>query len=347
MVLTALVIGDPHFKVSNVKETTEMTRRILDIATQKQPHFIVCLGDVLDRHENIHVVPLEQATLFLNGLRQIAPLYVIIGNHDRPNNYNFLTTEHPFNALKVWPNTKIVDFPLLETISGHKFLFVPGEKNPKMSREERLFPFLQDVTAVFCHQEFINAKMGAIRSTEGDPWPLHWPYVISGHIHDFDQLATNLLYVGTPIQHAFGDRDDKTISWFTWEDPSSIQESVIPQHERLEMGLPRKIIVRLTCSEAANYVKSPDTQLKLIITGTSAEIKAAMKLDSLKKLASEGVKVAYDHVKETLPPSFPTSSTLKYSERFYEAVSSDPALKRQYERLFGRIEVGPILHLVA
>src|SRR5438067_639302 len=125
MTITCLTIGDPHFKVDNAIETDEMSRKIISLAHKEPPDFIVVLGDVLDRHENIHVDPLERSTLFLEQLSLIAPLYVIIGNHDRPNNSIFLTSQHPFNSFKRWPQTTIVDKVVTATIKGRQFCFVP------------------------------------------------------------------------------------------------------------------------------------------------------------------------------------------------------------------------------
>ena len=104
--LKVLTIGDPHFKVSNVPESEAMTKNLIEIAKQMKPDLIVCLGDILDRHETIHVTPLTLSIQFLEELEQIAPLYTIIGNHDRPNNSDFMSDQHPFNALKQWKNQR-------------------------------------------------------------------------------------------------------------------------------------------------------------------------------------------------------------------------------------------------
>lgn len=346
MPLCALVIGDPHFKVSNVRETADMTEKIVALAKERQPDFIVCLGDVLDRHETIHVIPLTKATRFLHLLREIAPLYVVVGNHDRPNNSNFLTDEHPFAGLKHWKNTFIIDQGLVTTIQGHKFLFVPfvppgrfKEAIKQIIPEDcQLDQVLSEMTCIFAHQEFEGAKMGAICSEVGDPWPLNYPYVISGHIHDYDQLASNLLYTGTPIQHAFGDRDDKTISWVEWPNLDSLDQElqpIIPDHQRIDLGLPKKIIVHLSCTEVADYQPPSNTQLKIIVSGTSAEIKAAMKLSNIKTLISSGIKVVYRDLStkkiDNLEPL--KIRRKKYSELLQNAINDDPELVKVYHKV--------------
>ena len=88
---TVLAIGDPHFKVGNVAESEQMTDNLIKLALNIKPTFIVDLGDTLHRHETIHVSPLMRAENMLKQLSEIAPTYLLIGNHDRPNNSNFLT----------------------------------------------------------------------------------------------------------------------------------------------------------------------------------------------------------------------------------------------------------------
>lgn len=346
--LTALVIGDPHFKVANVRETEEMSQKIVALAKERHPDFIVVLGDILDRHETIHVSPLERATMFLDELRQIAPLYAIIGNHDRPNNSNFLTSEHPFNALKVWPETIIVDKVLMMNIKGHQFIFVPYVPPGRFvealetldAHKGKLEDTLGKTTAIFAHQEFKGAKMGAVISQDGDDWKLNHPYVISGHIHDFDQPSPNIIYCGTPIQHAFGDRDDKTVSWFTWNTLLKGQP-YIPEHQRIDLGLMKKVILHLTTTEVAKYVPESGKQIKIVVTGSTAEIKAATKLANIKSLIANGVKVVYKDTSICEIKGEGITTNQKYSERLYSAVSDDPELRKLYTRLFSDCQRKP------
>ena len=95
-----LCIGDPHIKVNNMLESEQMLEKLIEITNEKKPDFIVCLGDVLDRHSNIHVSCLMMAEKMVDKLSSLCPFYLLVGNHDRPNNSNFLTNEHPFNAMK-------------------------------------------------------------------------------------------------------------------------------------------------------------------------------------------------------------------------------------------------------
>lgn len=337
MAVTALVIGDPHFKVSNVKETDAMVEAIIRTAMGKHPDIIVVMGDVLDRHEVIHVSPLTRAIKFLAQLKEIAPTYVLIGNHDLKNNRQFLSDEHPFTALKYWGNNMtVVDTTTTVTIKNQTFTFVPYVPPGRFKEALNYYDqrWLQS-TSIFAHQEIRGARMGAIVSTEGDEWLLTDPYLVLGHVHDYDELQPNALYVGTPIQHAFGDRHDKTISYFTFNSP--IQRD----HERIDLGLPRKQIIRLTCAEVSTYIPQTNVELKIIISGTSGEIKAIMKHPNIDIWKRAGYKVIYKDVPLNSPTNVQRPMVAKAPDRFstvlYQAVSANPRIVSLYNRTFGGV----------
>lgn len=360
--VTALVIGDPHFKVANIRETDKMVETIVKIAKEKQPDIIVVLGDVLDRHETIHVSPLTRAIKFLSLLMNIAPTFVLIGNHDLKNNRQFLSDEHPFNSLKYWDESwhenliqpdgntdtsipmkrmTIVDTTILVTIKDQIFVFVPYVPPGRFEEALNKCPGWEKATCIFGHQEFNGAQMGAIISTEGDKWPLKYPYVVTGHIHDYQELQVNILYTGTPIQHAFGDRHDKTISYFTFYSP------INRDHQRIDLALPRKHIVRITCAEVSTYIPQPNCELKIIIRGTSGDIKAIIKHPNIDIWKRAGYKIVYkdtplnvsdiihDDINENKP--IISKSPLRFSTVLYNNISNNSRLQFLYTKMFGKI----------
>lgn len=338
----ATVIGDPHFKVSNVRETDAMCEAIVSRLQAHPPHIIVVLGDILDRHEVIHVSPLTRAVKFLARLMEIAPTYVLIGNHDLKNNRQFLSDEHPFTALKYWgPRMTVVDTTTMVTIRGQLFVFVPYVPPGRFEEALNKCPGWITATCVFGHQEIEGAQMGAIVSTEGDVWPLTHPFTVLGHIHDFHELQPNVIYVGTPIQHAFGDRHDKTISQFTYYSPKS------RDHERIDLGLPRKHIVRLSCAEVSTYVPQTNCELKIIISGTSGEIKAIMKHPNIDIWKRASYKIVYKDLPldrlaqpdEPITHPLVSKAPLRFSTVLYHTISTRPRLGQLFNRIFGGIQM--------
>jgi len=335
--IKVLTIGDPHFKTSNTIESEEFTNKLLEVAKKINPDIIVCLGDILDRHETIHVSPLMRATECLKKLSEISKLYAIIGNHDRPNNSNYLTDEHPFNALKHWPNTNIIDKVVVDNVKGYKFVFAPYVPPGRfMEALETVDKALENTCAIFAHQEFYGAKMGVITSLIGDNWPLEYPLVISGHIHDYDELQSNIFYVGTPMQHAFGDRSDKGLSLFTFYTNGHYD------HERIDLQLTKRIIVYLTPSEVATYEPPEKFLVKLVIQGSTAEIKPLMKTAKIKELTKKGIKISYKYFD---PTDSSQSNTIDINQHqtfldsLYKEISSDIQQIKWFEKLFGKINV--------
>lgn len=302
--LSALVIGDPHFKVSNAIDTDLMCKAIYQQIEKLNPDIIVVLGDILDRHEAIHVDPLSRSINFLRKLSIERKVYILIGNHDRKNNSDFLSEVHPFTALKQWNSIIIVDKVIIDTVNGHKLVFVPyvppgrfqealSTVEGKEKGKEKGNGSIDDATVIFAHQEFKDAKMGAILSTEGDEWDKAI-LIISGHIHDYDELSDYIIYVGVPFQHAYGDKDDKTISFFTFNEYKTYT------HVRIDLGLPKKILARIEAANLDKFIVPKNSQVKLVITGTTEELKVVMKMSKIKQLMKAGVKIAYKHKRSSI-----------------------------------------------
>lgn len=292
--LTCLAIGDPHFKTTNVEEIAIFAERVINLINDKKPDFVVVLGDLLDKHANIHVFPLCGVVEFLSKIEEIVPLYILVGNHDRPNNSTFLTNEHPFTAMEKWKNTKVAWKVIQDTINGHQFTFVPYVSPGRYFEALGTIEGWQQSTAIFSHQEFRGAKMGAIVSEIGDIWEPHYPLNISGHIHDYDLLQPNLVYTGAPTQHAFGDSEKKTVSLFTFDANKSWTE------ERIDLQLPRREIIHITYDgfldvDIEEYLKK-GKRLKLVIIGTKEECKSLFKNKKLRNLKTAKVSVAFKEI---------------------------------------------------
>jgi DNA repair exonuclease SbcCD nuclease subunit len=308
-----------------------MCIEILSRIAELKPDFIVCLGDILDRHEMIHVKPLEAATQFLYEMTLLAPLFVLIGNHDRPNNSNFLTTEHPFNALKQWENIHIIDTTASAVIDNHRFIFVPYVAPGRfLEALTYIKDPLKDTTCIFAHQEFKNAKMGAIVSTEGDPWDLSYPLVISGHVHDFDQLQPNLLYTGTPIQHAFGDKDNKCCIMGTFDSEFTF--------EKINLDMPLKRIVHLSCKDFIDYTvpsKNQKDHIKLVIAGTTSEIQTTMKFPKVKDFQKK-YKLVFKDIPMIIDTDTRDIKRKSFRERIEEKIGDNKRLRQTYNEVFGQ-----------
>jgi DNA repair exonuclease SbcCD nuclease subunit len=293
-----LIIGDNHFMRSNSLETDEMTIKILDIARNNKFDFAVLLGDILDTHETIHIGPFCRAINFMENLSKLVPhMFVIVGNHDRPNNTVYLTEEHPFSACKSWKNTTIVD----NVVEWNNYLFVPyvqvGRFHEAINSfiEESSEESFKKFNIIFAHQEFKGCSMGAIKSEHGDEYPQDYPLCISGHIHIYEELQPNLIYPGTPIQHSYGDSPDKAIVDLTF----NFEEKSF-SYNRIKLGLPKKLVVHINAEDLLEYKIPENSFIKLVVSGQNDKVREIMKLDKVKELlASQRVKLSIQDLKKS------------------------------------------------
>lgn len=326
--MRVLCVGDIHVKVSNVPEIDELKKKLVEQTQRLQPRFVVLLGDILDRHATIHISCLMRAEAIVAALSEIVPVFLLVGNHDRPNNSNYLTNEHPFGGMQRWSNVYVIDrvraFNItemitettdIEDLNGFRFVFAPYVPPGRFGEALSTIRSPYNCRAIFAHQEIKGAKMGAIISEEGDLWAPESPLLISGHIHDYDFLQANMIYTGTPLMHGFGDKSDKTVSLFTFNDDEWSQE-------RIDLGLIKKVTVYIETKDLEQYQPPADKLVRLVVRGDQAAIQAAMKLSAVVKLKRSGVKVVFKTVAAEKTKSVATTKST-YRERLASQLDSD------------------------
>jgi DNA repair exonuclease SbcCD nuclease subunit len=280
---TVLFIGDIHIKFNNFKDLDKLEETILQM---NDISFIVVAGDVLDAHEKIHSNLMNRAYKFINILRRIAPVYVLVGNHDYINNQQFLTEHHWMNGMKEWGNTYVVDYPLLIERSGHMFVLVPYVPNGRFVEALDKIPVWKKATCVFAHQEIMNCKMGCINSIKGDEWGAEWPMLVSGHIHDRQYVGKNVLYPGSAINHAFGS-NNQGIS-------KLIFENGVMSEDLVDIGLEKKNIIYEKITNIDDITKDKlIPRNKLCLTGELKDIKAFKQTKEYSNLKKKGIKVTF------------------------------------------------------
>lgn len=329
MAFSVLALGDPHFKVKNLQVMSVYEERVLETIEKYRPSLVVILGDTLDSHSQINVYPLCAAIRFVKKIAATTPVFLLIGNHDRPNNSDFQSDLHPFTALEGAPNVEI--FPTARRVSllGKTFVGVPYVP-PGRFAEALEGLQLDDVDLIFAHQEFKGAWMGQIRSTEGDTWDIDGPPIISGHIHSYQRLQTNLLYVGTALQHSFGENLDKTISLFV-EDPNGSFCGY--QETRLKLGLPRKQKFRVKCSEVNKLkITNEMTGSRIIVVGSPEEIHAISRKVIIDRWRTKGISV---HFEEIVPEKSPIEAPqrIDFLSSLHETIKDHEIALAHFQRL--------------
>jgi len=299
--VTCLAIGDPHLKNKNTVLNAQYVASVIKVAQEKSPTFIVILGDILDTHDTIKIAPCKVATEeLIDGLSKIAPVFLIIGNHDLSDPNQFLTDNHIFNPLKKWRNVTVVDYPRYITIQEKEFVMCP------FVQPGRFIEALDKVTesgyswdladCIFGHQEFFGSQYGQGQSQIGDKWDEDYPPVISGHLHD-EQTLGNVYYPGASMQHSFSESYKKYIWLINFT--RDVDESSNFKHfhyEKISLGINRQRMITLNVDEVDDFdadVSDKYRNLKLKIIGTQNEINAFKKSQRHTLLKNKGIIFSY------------------------------------------------------
>lgn len=289
--LRLLAVGDLHFKPGNSEENEILSCELIRIAKEISPDIIVVLGDLLHTNERIHVIPLCNIIKLLKSLSSITKTFVLIGNHDRRNCSDFLSEIHPFTGIGN-QNLVIVDNVVTSIEQNYKFCFVPYVPPGKFIEALDTVDNWKQSDCIFAHQEFRGCTLSTqTKSTVGDAWPLTYPNIVSGHIHQHHRPQKNILYTGTPMQEAINEEADKSVSLLEF----SKKNSLVIKETRIRPNVPRKWNIRLPVEDVPNFVL-PEGIVRIILVGTREDLKFWMKTNTIKTWIEKGVKIAKDTV---------------------------------------------------
>lgn len=343
------VIGDPHVKDDNILETEKLILKLIDILTIEKPDLIVVAGDLLHSFDIAHVAPHKLCITMLRELKKIANLVLLIGNHDLSSPLSFFSNDHFFTPLYEWNGLLVADRCCnIFEVKGFKFAAVPYVVDGKFLDALSSNPSYnhQDITAIFAHQQFLGCKMDKVVSKTGDKWTAGNPLVISGHIHEHQRLADNLIYVGTPRQSSFRDSTDKTISIFEFcKEPlvistgnqSGISNSTYWTETRISVGLPIKIKITINADQIHFWTPPPGHKIKLEILGSYIDLAAAKEHPNIKYWLSLGIVIVYLDIKIPNYNSFdfvqPTSRFTSFTTMYKEKLSGNPEYVELYDEI--------------
>lgn len=93
-------ISDRHLSMSKEAITNTIKHIKSSIANGTNIDIIVVMGDTLDKHDNMKISHKDMAIRFFRELSEIKTTIVLIGNHDRPNNKDWMSNLHPFMGIE-------------------------------------------------------------------------------------------------------------------------------------------------------------------------------------------------------------------------------------------------------
>lgn len=284
--ISILAIGDPHAKLDNSLEIRMLKDKLVDLIVNKSPDVTVIMGDLSHYFSRMYNQPWLEIIDFIDGISKVSSsTYYIIGNHDLINNTQFLSKNHFFSVFQNWKgrDIQIVDDRVVEIRPG--IIAAPYVYPGRFIEMLELHNVdLTNTKAIFCHQEFRDAKMGAVLSKKGDVWHPDLPMVYSGHIHDRDVLQKNIVYVGSPYQVSFGDNSAKTVEMIEIWDGG---QTSVP----VDLGMPKKKTVKVDAAGFKSFkVTDSMTKYRVIISDLSESLHKIKKTKKYKDL-SKTIKI--------------------------------------------------------
>lgn len=191
---------------------------------------ICILGDLLDKKDFHSAVMVNRVVDELNKLSEVAPIYLLRGNHDG------IRADLPYLKFINKLNYRIKY--IIEPTIIDNTLFMPHSRNPEVDWVEWTNTF-KYVNYIFLHQTFSGA-----RSENGMPLAglsAEWfddtnAVVISGDVH-VPQKIRNVTYVGSPYRVHFGDSFSPRILFVNDKELKNRYFSTIKRHTIETAGL--------------------------------------------------------------------------------------------------------------
>jgi DNA repair exonuclease SbcCD nuclease subunit len=271
---------------------------------------------------------MNRAIKFMRAFADVCETYVLVGNHDMINNQQYLNENHWMVMLKnTHPRLHIIDYPTSIAFGTFNvgmcpYVF-PGKFKETIALAETP---LEEYAMLFAHQEFKGCKMGAIVSEEGDEWEPSLPLVVSGHIHNKQRPQPNIVYSGTPIQHAFGESEDNCMLHITL--PCTITE--------VPLSITNKKIVYMTIDQLRKIdpEKYSSKEIKVVVKASNDEIQAFKKTSVFTNL-SKKVRIVFKVEVDDLVQIQETSNATTFDDILYDLIQKKyPNAVDDYRAIF-------------
>jgi calcineurin-like phosphoesterase family protein len=176
-----------------------------------KPHdIIVHLGDLFDNRNVIPINLLNYSMDIVEEISKIAPLHIIIGNHDLwSKSASEINSIRPFRYI---PNVKIYDKTSILEYNGLRILMMPYIES--RLEQIKIINENKDCDYLFCHSDLNGCKMHltSVAHKKSDKIDIEdfkpFKKVRSGHIH-LVQTNGNFTFVGSIFQMDRNDLGDQ------------------------------------------------------------------------------------------------------------------------------------------
>jgi calcineurin-like phosphoesterase family protein len=176
----------------------------------KKGDIIVHLGDFFDNRNVIPINLLNYGMSIIEKISQIAPLHILIGNHDcYHKSTSDVNTLKPFNYI---PNVTVYEKPTKIMFDNKSILMLPY-----IDKKDEQIEILKEYSGcdyLFGHSDLNGAKMHLTSAAHRNLHKIDidefksYKYVFSGHIH-LVQVNKNFTFIGNIFEMDRNDRDNQ------------------------------------------------------------------------------------------------------------------------------------------
>lgn len=280
-----LVIGDPHYSSENKYETDVLEKEVDRLIKLAKPDKIVILGDLLHKH---NLSAQCRAISWLYHLADCRPTIVLVGNHDRRHNQDYMSDIHPFTGIRNNKRLIIVD----KSVLIDEALFIPYVPNERFVDAIVECENADKGKVIFAHQALHGCGVAVDELWEIDT------KVISGHIHDrmmincgkrvYDLDECNLYYPGAPLQHTFADEDIRYCCVVDVADTMKIEEYVLE--------VPKKMVITMKYPIDVDKINQASRYTRFDIIGSMEECEEIKKMNCVKEAQNRGVVFKFPRI---------------------------------------------------
>ena len=370
MHLSDLHLGKIVNGFSMLEDQKYILAQILELARSERPDGVLIAGDVYDKR-----VPAAEAVGVLDGfltdLAQIAPVFVISGNHDSAERLAFggrLMTAAGVYVSPVYDGTvrtvELADefgpvqihlLPFLKPVQVRRFFPEAEIANytdavrTALSHIDRgdgarhVLVTHQLVTgAALCDSEELS--IGGSENVDAEVFE-GFDYVALGHLHGPQRAGgDHIRYCGTPLKYSFSEeKHHKSVTMVTLGEKGSVQIDTLPLKPLRDLKVIRGNYQELMARSYYQNTDLPESYLHIILTDEEDVPEA---LGRMRQVYPYIMKLTYDNTRtrdqqNPLDQRVDARKTpLELFRQLYEAQNNQPMTEQQDEflaRLIGAI----------
>lgn len=186
---------------SRLVDGLNIVRQMRTLCGERKITQVFFLGDLAHDRSRLSISVMYGAWQTFKDLSEVAKIIFLVGNHDQATRSDTIHTLLPFSDLG-----EVIDVPTHKEFDGRTFFFVPHIPDPTNLRRT-----LADCKAdILAFHQPLREALPAAATTDGDfclaDIPKRVKLAIGGDIHTRGFVGDKVFYVGSTLQHNFGER---------------------------------------------------------------------------------------------------------------------------------------------